>query len=173
MESMYKERVRRSISGNVFPPKYPDNKWICTSILNGTNCLAYALNCTYSPRPQCGLYDLELDMSKKMSYTSSKYKDEELVYYFEKWLVENEIEFKRLSSYKNRRPANAYQIVLCNSIRVRDFHFARQNKNGVWSHKMGWWRLPTDICEKDENIEEYMKDFGYKVIAYYAIYKIK
>lgn len=172
MNDFVATRVRQSISGNVFPPKYPDENWLDTSIINVTNCMAYALNCTYSPKRGTEIYDLETDRTQP-NFSDKLFVNEELISVFEKRMNQLGIRFRRLGGYQGRRPANAYQIVLCNSVNLRDFHFARQNKNGVWSHKMGWWRLPMDICEKDESIDDYMMDLGYKVIAYYAIYKIQ
>lgn len=43
-------------------------------------------------------------------------------------------------------PKNYYRISLCQNKTGREFHFHRQDKNGLWSHKNGWRKVTNKDC---------------------------
>ena len=161
------KKIRKSIAEKPFPPKFPDDEWTYSSIINITNCFAYAINST-----------VEVDdvyfiiKEEKVHIHDPSYSDQEVCDAFEAIMQYLGIEYCRTKK-DGRRPNHSYRIAVCNYVRGRDFHFARQNKNGSWSHKMGWYSLPTLISKSTENFEEKMEQMGYKVVAFYAIKQLK
>merc|ERR1712166_88104 len=45
-------------------------------------------------------------------------------------------------------PKNYYRVALFKNDKGREFHFYRQDSNGIWSHKNGWRKVTNLDCKK-------------------------
>ncbi len=165
MENAAKQ-VRKCIREAEFPPKFPDANWIqADEDYIKANCFAYAINSSYGT---IDMYKLFFEENMYMP----EHDDSEIIEAFEKRMYFLNIPFLR-TTYEEVLPKNYYKIGVCNSFYTRDFHFIRQNSDGCWSHKEGWIRDPSYLCDVFENPSRYVKKCGYNIIAYYAIGKLE
>ncbi len=156
------EAVRDSIVELGFPLRYPDERW---EEAENVNCLAYVLNSIYGD-----LYVYRF--FEKRSYIFQIYHRDEVINIFEDKLKLFGISFFEVTLFE-KIPETYYRVAICRASDFRDFHFARQNADGIWSHKMGWYKPPELLCEANENPDEYLRDLGYDLITYYAIEKLE
>ena len=155
--------------------KWNNNKYICKS----HNCYAYALNLIYPkyanickqylkktnkyncPRPQPGIYSGYVNEYKLHSLTCSEI--------INRMQSDNPLITKL--KLNQECPNGYYKIALFVLINKMDYHFYRQDKNGLWSHKDGWRK----VTNKDflgriiRNPEIANKKYPYIFCGYFCI----
>ena len=167
---------------NKYHPKYEPEKWNKNKYIKKThNCYAYALNIIHKKqanickkymeltkkydcpflRPQPGKYSGCIDIYKSHLYNCKT---------IEKRMFTDNPLIKKLK--KNEEcPDNYYKIALVCLKDGSDYHFYRQDNNGLWSHKDGW-RLATNKDFKGKlikNPETANKGKSYSFCGYYMV----
>lgn len=157
-------RVKKTISTNKFPFDYEPNIW--HSIVNHTNCYAYALNSVYP----------EKSNTNDIYYVGAFSGYDIQTYYFRDDLLErlyadfNYLGLKIRESFLDEVvPKDCYKICFLSS--GFDFHFFRYDNQGFWSHKQGWKYLPTNKYNDQIITDPAMAKRDYDIIGYYIISK--
>ena len=80
------------------------------------------------------------------------------------------IKFMGTKTMNFKCPLNYYRIALCQNKKGNEFHFYRQDKNGLWSHKNGWRKVINKDCDgKLIRDPKYSNNGIYKVLCGYFI----
>ena len=132
-------------------PQYEPDKWNKDEYIRRShNCYAYALNLIYNKnadicksymkatgnydcpavRPQPGIYSGYVDEFKPHPFSCSK---------LERRMRKDNPLIKKLRKGQ-KCPDNFYKVVLVTASDGSDYHFYRQDSNGLWSHKDGFKR---------------------------------
>ena len=161
-------------------PKYEPEKWNKDKYIRKThNCYAYALNLInkdyaklckkymnktkkhncHGLRPQPGQYSGFIDEHRGIPYRCTK---------INRRLLRDNPSIKKIRNLTQKCPKNYYKIALVHS--NNDYHFYREDNNGLWSHKDGW-RKATNKDAKGRLIKDPKKaDRGkYKTFCGYYI----
>lgn len=119
-------------------PRYQPEKWNKSGYIKKNNCYAYLLDDlkTRNAKPQPGLYG---GVSEKMTYTNC----EET---FQRMKKDNPNVYKEAGNKPCRYGYYKGYLALDPS---RDYHFYRQDRNGMWSHKAG--KLPASDVDAAGN----------------------
>lgn len=162
------EEIKKTLETNSYPPAYNLKLW--NKYRKQTNCYAYALNLFYS------VIDNDLLLYYPGGFIGESLPDR---YYNIDGLIFNlHADLESLgfdcirSSLKEKIKKGEFKILLAIKSDNTDFHFLRQDKNGYWSHKNGWYDPPTNkdsFGKKIANPEKVL--YPYLKIDYYKITK--
>lgn len=154
-------RIKEIINTNTFPFDYNPNIW--NDVLN---CYAYALNSLYP----------EKSAFNTIYYVGAFSVYERIINYSIQDLTErlyadfDVLGLKiRKSSLYEVVPKHCYKICFLSS--GHDFHFFRYDKQGCWSHKQGWYNVPTNKYNGKLIIDPNIAKGNYNIIYYYIISK--
>ena len=130
-----KIELMKKLIGNYPPIFHPDYSFY-------RNCYAHALNCDYEDR------DFSVYSPGAIYATSNGsdifFDDDEYFFDYDLFikLVKRDCSVLSISSstcsFDSKLRDESYKIALTYSKKDNDFHFLRQNYNGIWSHKPGF-----------------------------------
>jgi hypothetical protein len=139
-------------------PKYEPEKWNKDKYIKKThNCYAYALNLI--DKKQADICKIYLKITGKKDCPSLRPQPGQYYGYLDEYNPHpfscKEIELRMIKDnplikkLKNNQecPNNFYKIALVCASDGSDYHFYRQDNNGLWSHKDGW-KLATNKDSK-------------------------
>ena len=152
MEEKYQEfinRVKDVVSNADIPPRYKPDEWND----KGFNCYAYAMRICMDLRK----WDDRIIPGFLSRGEDNDYVDTEgcLLKHFKEDCEVLGLELSPMTI--DEIIDDGYKIAVY--ISYDDFHFARQDKNGQWSHKRGWARYVEIL--KEEDIPRKMKKYRY------------
>ena len=143
---------------NMHHPKYEPEKWNKDKYIKKThNCYAYALNLI--DKKQADICKIYLKITGKKDCPSLRPQPGQYYGYLDEYNPHpfscKEIELRMIKDnplikkLKNNQecPNNFYKIALVCASDGSDYHFYRQDNNGLWSHKDGW-KLATNKDSK-------------------------
>ncbi len=152
------EEIKQVISNQPIPPSYNPSEWIGKRF----NCYAYALRaCVDLDCLECSI---KPGFISRCEHNDLKDTKEQVVQYF---MEDCEaLGLKVLpTDLEEQIGANEYKISIYYEKRKRFFHFARQDSNGKWSEKIGWFGEIKTIEKVDK------KEDGYELIGVFKVSK--
>jgi antitoxin (DNA-binding transcriptional repressor) of toxin-antitoxin stability system len=142
-------------------PKYDPTKWNKPYRVEAFNCYDYAFDNDWEGqknRSQPGMISGQYKKDGKQIHQCG---------YMTKILQTDHPELKR-SDFKSKCPKNHYKLgLMVDPVgESTDYHFIRQDKDGLWSHKIG--DLPVDNVDADGNIihAPHLANFQYPKYKY-------
>lgn len=162
-------------------PTYRTELWRAQiDLLKNNNCYAYALNekktKRHHKRQPGNLYKLRQKLKEELFNIESR-TNSNCSQFTKKILKDLKPWGGYLLNYNERTQEcqipekGYYRIALVvsesDSQNLRDFHFYRQNKNGLWSHKRGWFSAPLAVDSSNKLIvNPALADRDYKTLNY-------
>lgn len=161
------QKAKQLLSTNNYPTHFNPELW--EAIFERTNCYAYALN-SYLADPLPG----------NTIYYPGAFSGEDILYYYHNIVFFNRFksDIKNLgfillkSTLEDTLKKDEHKILVSIRNDNCDYHFMRQDSDGFWSHKRGWFEMPTNLKSngyKILNPEEELLD--HTTIGYFKIKK--
>ena len=143
------ENIIHFLKADISQVTYPQS--FTGTFVEGTNCLAYAVGYKF-PDVMRKLYFPGAIRNRPVMYN----KDFLLRFFIEDLSVIG-IKAKVISKEQARETVVEGNQVVAFMYSYDDFHFIRKDKDGMWSHKQGYYNLPTKVFYDYEDwFEEYM-----------------
>lgn len=156
--------IRERIVRNTFPPKFDRTLWQYREPL--VNCYAYALNCCVTNHEMASFFS-EVGRISNLPGMQEPIQKKDLQTRFLKDMETLELKTRR-TKYNVKERDGGYKVGICISPYGDDFHFIRQEENGIWSHKFVN-DVPRFLCEEKESPEPYLEYYCYEVVDYFLI----
>ena len=93
---------------------------------------------------------------------------EKFIHEMEKFGIRAEVINQEQASETMQEGIQTIALFCCSYLGQKDFHFIRKDKEGGWSHKLGWFYSPCKLAYNYENI--YNGDgIIYELIAFFNL----